>query len=170
MILARQNGKNNYENDGLAEINSALIKKNTIPNASAVVFRKNTALEIGLAPVNYRLSGDWLFWILLLSKGKVAYSVDTLNYFRTHTRTVRTEEQLNLTSIREKLRIASFLSSRSIIEQKPKVALIQSIQLELANTYRSQSRKFQKRSVDIFKLLMRCFVLRTGISFNFQTK
>jgi glycosyltransferase involved in cell wall biosynthesis len=157
---------NDYVSSGDEEINTALVKKNTIPNASAVVFRREAALQIGLAPTNYRLSGDWLFWILLLTRGKVAYSVSGSNYFRTHTRSVRSEESLNLTSIKEKLKITSFLASRKIIADQSKTAMVQSIQLELANAYRSQSQKIQKRSVHIARLLMKCLMLRSGMSFN----
>lgn len=71
-----------FINTGDNEIAHFLIHRNTIPNASAVLFRKDLGLQHITDIMNYRFCGDWLFWILLASHGKVAYRPDTFNYFR----------------------------------------------------------------------------------------
>ena len=71
-----------YVNAGNSEIARFLIHRNTIPNASAVLFKRSLGLKYISDIMNYRYCGDWLFWILLASHGNVAYSPETFNYFR----------------------------------------------------------------------------------------
>lgn len=60
--------------------------KNYIINASAVLFRREYALEISSSPfVKMRYCGDWLFWFELAIQGKVIEVYRVLNYFRQHT-------------------------------------------------------------------------------------
>jgi len=74
-----------------------LLKRNTIPNASAVVFRRLTALKHIDHVLSYRFCGDWLFWALLAKEGKVAYSPVALNSFRRYasaTSLVKTRDRI----------------------------------------------------------------------------
>nr|WP_294899522.1 glycosyltransferase family 2 protein [uncultured Pedobacter sp.] len=81
----------NYCNTANQELADFLALKNTIVNASAVVFKNNCFLENNLEAIaNYRFCGDWLFWMLFLQKNKsLCYSVETENYFRIHQNTTR---------------------------------------------------------------------------------
>lgn len=66
------------------EVRHALGIKNTIPNASGVLFRRPVDMAL-LTDESWRsmvVAGDWVFYLLLLKGGKIAYSVDTANYFR----------------------------------------------------------------------------------------
>ncbi|PWJ43304.1 glycosyltransferase family 2 protein [Sediminitomix flava] len=77
---------NNFYNNGENECNNYLIKKNTIPNASAVVFRKSL---VRAYPLEYRMLGDWWFWIKILRKSNICFVSEPLNYFRTSTQSTR---------------------------------------------------------------------------------
>ena len=70
--------------DGKEYINRFLIHRNTIPNASAVVFRKSIYSKIGGAPEELKNNGDWLTWLKMLCYGDIAYVAQPLNYFRYH--------------------------------------------------------------------------------------
>jgi glycosyltransferase involved in cell wall biosynthesis len=74
--------------DGLEEIGHALSIKNTIPNVSAVVFRRTALLSalktIGDRLFDYRVAGDWLVYIHVLRQGKVYYCNRSLNKHRRH--------------------------------------------------------------------------------------
>lgn len=60
--------------------------KNYIINASAVLFRREYALNLMDSPfVQMRYCGDWLFWFELSMQGKVIEVYRILNYFRQHT-------------------------------------------------------------------------------------
>ncbi len=61
----------------------------TICNASAVVFKREAAMQVDMYQVQqFTASGDRLFWIQMAMQGRVAYVADSLNHFRQHTRKV----------------------------------------------------------------------------------
>lgn len=75
---------NDFIMDGKEFIDRFLIHENVIPNASAVIFRKDIYDEIGGADPSLKTNGDWLVWLKILCKGKVAFIAQPLNYFRIH--------------------------------------------------------------------------------------
>jgi glycosyltransferase involved in cell wall biosynthesis len=79
-----------YIEEGEVEIKRYLTYRNTIPNASAVLFKRLKDID-KLLRTDMRFCGDWAFWkdILKYSGGKIAYSHLTLNFFRTHPKTTR---------------------------------------------------------------------------------
>ena len=83
----------NYFNDsfqmnGQEYIEKFLIHKNTIPNASAVLFRRKTYAEIGGAVVDMKTNGDWDLWLKFLLLGDVYFHNQMLNKFRYHSTSV----------------------------------------------------------------------------------
>jgi glycosyltransferase involved in cell wall biosynthesis len=78
-----------YLADGLTEIQQALSIKNTIPNASAVVFRRFPGIEEQVE-ASMRLCADWLFWVRLCGRGSVSYCAIPLNLWRQNTSFART--------------------------------------------------------------------------------
>ena len=81
--------QNDYENDGVMEIQDHLVFWNTIPNASAVLFRRQVFQQVGGAPEDMRLCGDWLTWIKMLLVSDVVYVAKPMNYYRWHGESVR---------------------------------------------------------------------------------
>jgi len=78
-----------YTSDGRTEIVQALSVKNTIPNASAVVFR-NLPNIAELVDDSMSLCADWLFWVRLCSRGSIGYCSKALNLWRQNTSHART--------------------------------------------------------------------------------
>jgi hypothetical protein len=66
-----------------------LLFANTIPNASAVVLRREVFLGQVKRIPRMRLCGDWLLWARILSVSDVAFVSEALNYHREHHNTVR---------------------------------------------------------------------------------
>ncbi|WP_241157168.1 hypothetical protein, partial [Pseudomonas viridiflava] len=66
------------------EVNLALGIKNTIPNASGVVFRRPLDMPLLDNPdwLSMRVAGDWVFYLHQIRGGKIAYSTNARNYFR----------------------------------------------------------------------------------------
>lgn len=83
--------KRDYRNDGRHEASRYLPFQNSIPNASAVVFRRARYVQAGGAPTDMRLCGDWMTWARLAIQGDVAYVSQPLNLFREHANTVRSK-------------------------------------------------------------------------------
>lgn len=80
--------ENDFVMDGKEFIERFLIKKNVIPNASAVLFRKSMYEKIGSASENLKTNSDWLCWLKMLCYGKIAFISKPLNYFRYHSSSV----------------------------------------------------------------------------------
>ncbi|MDA0310517.1 MAG: glycosyltransferase [Gemmatimonadetes bacterium] len=75
--------------DASKEVEDYLSWRNTIPNASAVVFRRAAAEQVAV-PCDMLFAGDWVFWIHLLQLGgRIGYTPDVLNRFRKHSGTTR---------------------------------------------------------------------------------
>jgi glycosyltransferase involved in cell wall biosynthesis len=94
-----------YCADGLAECRNYLARCNTIPNASAVVFRRAVYQQVGGADETLRLCGDWKLWAAMALTGKVVYSAQPLNYYRFHDESVRTVSKQSGIDFAEKFRV-----------------------------------------------------------------
>ena len=92
--LDRHRWRQDYYNSGPDECARYLSIKNTIPNASAVVFRRSIYREIGSAPVDLSYSGDWVTWIRMLMRSDICYVAQKWNNFRQHKKTVRSRAVL----------------------------------------------------------------------------
>ena len=84
--------KENYTRDGFQEIRDTLAVKNTIPNVSAIVFKKYDVSEILNELVQFKIAGDWFFYVWLLQKGKISFNSKSLNWHRRHDRGVTLSE------------------------------------------------------------------------------
>jgi glycosyltransferase involved in cell wall biosynthesis len=96
--------------EGNEMIMKYMIHHNCIPNASAVVFRKNKMEAIGMADETFKLNGDWLFWIKLMENSKVAFVAKSFNYFRKHKNSVRSLTIYTGIGLYEYSRIVDYVS------------------------------------------------------------
>lgn len=82
----------NFILDGNEFIERFLIYRNVIPNASGVLFRRNTARSLGELETDsfLRYCGDWLFYMKLITNNKVAFKSTALNCYRFHPKSVIT--------------------------------------------------------------------------------
>lgn len=87
--IPSEHWKSNYVMSGVEEIANALAIKNTIPNCSAVLFKKETFLSIDFSLFDGIAYGhDWLTYISVIRKGKIAYLAESLNFHRRHENSV----------------------------------------------------------------------------------
>jgi len=93
-----------FFNNGKNEIKQYLRYRNTITNASAVVFKKDAVKDIHY-PLDMKFCGDWYIWIEILKQGNVAYTYKELNYFRRHSASTRPVKTFEI----EKQRINEYL-------------------------------------------------------------
>jgi len=75
--------------DGREACAKHFVHANSVPNASAVLFRKNIYERVGGADETLMVSGDWKLWVCMAFEGKIAYVGEPLNYYREHQGTVR---------------------------------------------------------------------------------
>jgi len=78
----------NFRKNGIEFIDLFLIKKNVVPNASAVVFKKAVYDEVNGADEKLKTNSDWLTWLKMLLKYDIAFVAKPLNNFRYHSQSV----------------------------------------------------------------------------------
>lgn len=109
--------------DGNTFIERFLIHKNVIPNASAVVLRKEGMIQLGALDLDpdLRYCADWLLYLKLIANHKMAFIPECLNNFRYHEKSViansvKTENtrSIILRVIKMRIKLISF-----ILKEKP---------------------------------------------------
>ncbi len=86
--LSRDRWQSHFSVLGDEEVERALSQKNSIPNASAVLFRRPPGRpDFADELEDLRFAGDWLFYAMQLRGGKISYVPDVLNLFRRHPQT-----------------------------------------------------------------------------------
>jgi glycosyltransferase involved in cell wall biosynthesis len=74
-----------YTGSGIEEILHSLAIRNTIPNVSSVLFRREALLKVDWNFIQeFRTAGDWLVYISVLKEADIFYSAKCLNYHRKH--------------------------------------------------------------------------------------
>jgi len=82
-LLNSDKWERSYWSSGLEEINTGLKYFSNIPNASAVIFKKNIAVEYLQKLEKFRYCGDWFLYISILKKNpEIYYNHNCLNIFR----------------------------------------------------------------------------------------
>lgn len=90
----------NHLLNGKRYVEDYLFHKNFIINASAVVFKKSSIIKSIDKIINFKTSGDWLFWAMILQEGDVYYNEKKLNYFRHSAQTTRNYNTLEKKQLR----------------------------------------------------------------------
>jgi glycosyltransferase involved in cell wall biosynthesis len=80
-----------FRADGREECRNYFVHVNSVPNASAVVFRKAIYDQVGGADERLCVCGDWKLWVSMALERKLAYLSEPLNYYREHGATVRSK-------------------------------------------------------------------------------
>lgn len=90
--LSPQRWMHSYVADGRAEVGAGLAVMNTLPNVSAVLFRREPLLEVLREDIeeiaSFRIAGDWLVYLKLLRAGKIVFEASVCNQHRRHARGV----------------------------------------------------------------------------------
>lgn len=78
----------NFTMNGQTFIEKFLIHKNILPNASALIFRRDVYTKVGGVNENIQNCSDWELWLKILLISDVLYIGQHLNYFRYHEQSV----------------------------------------------------------------------------------
>lgn len=113
--ISRTRWLSHYSISSAKEIAVALSQKNTIPNASAVLFRSPELREVTLSLLKYRLCGDWWFYLWRIQDGKISFIPKSLNYHRRHPKTVTHNIEKENRSIEEALLVKAELFERECL-------------------------------------------------------
>jgi glycosyltransferase involved in cell wall biosynthesis len=128
--------ESNFVVDGRDECRTSFSQRNSIPNASAVLFRRDSFERVGGADERLRLCGDWKLWSAMALTGLVAYDKEPLNYFRFHDLSVRVQgERLGVETPESVEVIRSIVRGLTYDEKTGKYGSA-AIPLALLNVYR----------------------------------
>jgi glycosyltransferase involved in cell wall biosynthesis len=103
--------KQSFVRNGLEECRDFFVLANPVPNASAVVFRKDAYEEAGGADERLRLCGDYKVWAAIACQGKIAFVADPLNYYRSHSGNVRTQMRRDPLGLAEFFYVAQWIAA-----------------------------------------------------------
>lgn len=127
--------KDLFENDFISKgdtyITDFLIHRNTIPNASAVVFGKQQYNNVGGIDDDIKYCSDCLLWLKILSISDIAFISEPLNSFRTHSNSVIAKANGIISSYELEMR----KRFKSFLEKQNKKSLIQISNVKLSSTY-----------------------------------
>ena len=121
--LDRFRWRSNFKNSGRAEVRDYLSKKNTIPNASAVLIRTSVLRSIDRIDDGYKLCGDWLMWIKILLQSNIGYVAQKLNYWRQYSSNARTHSAGVMES-NEGPRIINYLAKELALSQSERDQMV----------------------------------------------
>jgi len=134
-----------YFNAGRKEITEKMVHQNTIPNASAVLFKKATFLECGGADENMRLCGDWFLWTKMLLISDVYFIAVPFNHFRLTLASVRNKYNVR-NSLKEKLKVLELIKNGGLKKEAAQAEL-----LLLKQFFNSYKLKEWKKAVELVK-------------------
>ncbi|MGD1318965.1 glycosyltransferase family 2 protein [Chryseobacterium sp. 2R14A] len=115
-------------------IRKDLIKQNVIPNASAVLFKKNMAYLVNLVDEDIKYNSDWLFWMKLILNSKIYFCPLPLNYFRYHEKSViASAKKQNSIPFRKKFDILMMLRFLSYLKNTNHDNLTEIVRQRISN-------------------------------------
>lgn len=95
--------------DSSAFIQAHMYNFNHIVNASSVLTKRALLIQWIPSITEFKLCGDWMLWVLLLTNTKACYVQEGLNHFRVHDQTVRSMESNTMNTFYENARIAAYI-------------------------------------------------------------
>lgn len=98
-----------FVEDGKDFVVKYLSQRNTIPNVSSTIIRKSATTGMEKELSKYNAIGDWLAYIYIISKGKIAYSCLELNGHRRHGKSIIAKEEKNIIFVKELLEIKKYV-------------------------------------------------------------
>jgi glycosyltransferase involved in cell wall biosynthesis len=168
-ILNRLDGKlwhNNFIMSGKDFINEFMRKMNCLPNASAVVFRRELVKLLNWEEViSYKVCGDWSVWIQFLKHSNLYFNAESLNYFRFDEKSVRMKEGKDLTRLIEHYEILRMIYNEVGLREKDMDNSLDEFFKKLKNHVKNN----QVKEEQLLKLLTRISKDRGSLSFSIPT-
>jgi glycosyltransferase involved in cell wall biosynthesis len=149
--------RNDFCLDGNALIQSEFVFKNIIPNASAVLFRRENLTKIDLEKMfDFKINGDWYLWISMLKNGYCAYLSEPLSCFRRHENAGSFGNIRNFRNIEEAMRISVFLKKSGVkLNGKHWLSLwLRQAQYSASVLWRTNFRNIYRQSVKLNPLTL----------------
>ena len=118
-IMKTNHWNTSFINDGREEINKYAYLNCTIANVSSCLIKKDNYEELLKEARTYKQAGDWLFYLNVMDRGKIAYTNKPYNYYRMHGNNVSsvTKKENHLKEIK---RIHSYIENKYGLTEEQK--------------------------------------------------
>lgn len=95
--------ESDFVNDGIKEIKDYSYLNCTIANVSSCIFKNQDYSNFFKMSSDYKQAGDWLFYVNVMSTGKISFINKPLNYYRVHGNNVTsiTKKELHVNEIKK---------------------------------------------------------------------
>ncbi len=167
--LDKERWRADFVAEGAAETSRYLSRKNTLPNASAVVFRRGHYLRAGGADETLRFCGDWLLWAKLVALGQVAFVAEHLNFFRSHAGSVTHHSTRNGLEVAEAYEVLGQLMRAGLVREEDRERARDQMMRRWVQIESESGGIAWPRRARIFRLARRCDA-RAGIRLLRQAK
>jgi glycosyltransferase involved in cell wall biosynthesis len=103
-----------FQIEGTRALRDFFVFKNVIPNASAVLFRRELFERVSPEIAEFRYTGDWLAWTDILRNCDLYFTPELLNRFRHHAQSTRVRRRFEQTAqyLSEVYRIVSGIAQQ----------------------------------------------------------
>jgi len=145
--------KKDYIDSYEKELIDGLAIKNTIPNASAVVFKKFDTTEFYNNVEGMKIAGDWLFYLHCLQNGKIAFVSKALNCHRRHPQSVVSKNDNNRAFINEIIKIQKYILVTNTLPMGTVNKMKNHIIGEIERLYSGKELEEEKKRLDYFPSL-----------------
>jgi glycosyltransferase involved in cell wall biosynthesis len=108
-VIDRRRWRQDFVNSGREEAANYLVIRNTIPNASACLFRKSALLTARLESIPLRVCGDWLAYARICERHDIAFVSEHLNLHRRHRNTARARASRDGSIVGEMYAVQGFI-------------------------------------------------------------
>lgn len=122
-------------------IKDFLLPKNPIINASMAIFKREAYSKISNEFINYKIAGDYYFWIELCTTGNIFISGKLLNYFRHHDKNVSDKAAKTGHTYQDQINLLSRLLDRQIIDRNDYLIALKRIFVYFQLSKRNLSKK-----------------------------
>lgn len=116
---------------GIDFIKNVLSKNCWINNASAVVFRTNYIMNLGIDIERYRYAGDWAVYLDILLKGNIYYLNECLSYYRDHDNNASKKSNVNNVIVIEIYHIISRIFNSNLYTKSELKSYLDSIRMHI---------------------------------------
>jgi len=90
-----------FQFNGVEFVKNYMFFQNSIPNASAVLFKKRDYNYVGGVNQSFKINGDWDFYIRILTMNDIYYIKEEFNQFRSHSENGSSRNIINGNNIKE---------------------------------------------------------------------
>ena len=74
-----------------SKVASLFFARSNFISSCGLIVRRNALLEVGNWPQDYKNYGEWLLWLRIAMKNRIAYSKKSLPYYRVHVGSLTSE-------------------------------------------------------------------------------